>query len=102
MINMWLVTTSIAALAVTAVYLGSKNPKKYKLDWLSLMLWGATIMILVDHLWEYDFASPFLELTTDGLIADGALLGISMLIPVFVVWEISVFVSKVKTKNIQS
>ena len=99
---MWLITTLIAALAVTAVYLVSPNPKKYKLDWLAVMLWGASVMILVDHLWEYDFTSPFLELTTDGLISDGILLGIVMLIPVFAVWELSVLVTKVKMQYIRS
>ncbi|MEX2684077.1 MAG: hypothetical protein Q6373_021085 [Candidatus Sigynarchaeota archaeon] len=99
---MWLITTLIAALAVTAVYLALPNPKTYKLDWLAVMLWGASVMILVDHIWGYDFASPFIEFTTDGLIADGFILGISMLIPVFAIWELAVLVSKVKMQHVRS
>jgi len=36
---------------------------------------------------------------TDGLIPNGIVLGIAILIPVFLVWEISLIVSKLKGKN---
>ena len=45
---MWLITTLIAAIVVTAIWY--VKPKIYKLDILSLMLWGTSIMILVDHI----------------------------------------------------
>jgi len=90
---MWLVTTLIAAIAVTAIWY--IKPKIYKLDILSLMLWGTSIMILVDHILGYE-GGEFLELETDGLITNGALLGIVMLIPIFVIWEIILIVSKPK------
>jgi hypothetical protein len=48
---MWLITTFVAALFVTAV--GFFAPKKYKLGVLSMMLWGAAVMILVDHILGY-------------------------------------------------
>jgi hypothetical protein len=90
---MWLITTLIAAIAVTAIWY--IKPKIYKLDILSLMLWGTSIMILVDHILGYE-GGEFLELETDGLITNGALLGIVMLIPIFVIWEIILIVSKPK------
>ena len=92
---MWLVTTLIAALIVTAAWYFTK--KDYKLDLLSLMLWGTSIMILVDHIIGYE-GGAFIELETEGLITNGTLLGIVMLIPVFVVWELVLIVTKPKGK----
>jgi len=92
---MWLITTLIAALAVTAIWY--VKPKIYKLDLLSLMLWGTSIMILVDHILGYE-GGAFIELETEGMITSGALLGIVMLIPIFVFWEILLITSKPKEK----
>lgn len=83
---MWLITTLFAALTVTLLWFLLK--KKYKLGFLSLMLWGATIMILVDHLLGYE-GGKFLEIETDGMIKNGTLLGIMMSIPVFFIWFIA-------------
>ena len=88
---MWLITTLSAATIVTAFAL--MMPKKYKLDILSLMLWGAGIMILVDHILGYE-GGEFLEMQTTGLITNGLVLGVSMLIPVFVIWEIMLLIDK--------
>ena len=92
---MWLITTLVAAIiATTSYYLLNK---KYKLGFLSLMLWGGTVMILVDHILGYE-GGAFLEMETDGLIQNGIILGILMLIPVLAIWLIALFLSKV-TKN---
>lgn len=92
---MWLVTTMIAAMIVTAAWYFVK--KDYKLNILSLMLWGTTIMILVDHVLGYE-GGAFLELETEGLITNAILLGILMLIPVFILWVILLIINKPKTK----
>ena len=94
---MWLITSFIAAIAVTAVWIFA--PKKYQLSFLSLMLWGLAIMVLVDHIMGYE-GGPFVEMETGGLIPNGIVLGIVMLIPIFIVWEISLIHSKVKGKII--
>lgn len=94
---MWLVTTLIAAITVTAIWF--VKPKIYKLDILSLMLWGTSIMIFVDHLIGYE-GREFINLETQGLITNGTLLGIVMLIPIFVVWEILLITSKPRGKKI--
>jgi hypothetical protein len=93
---MWLITTLIAAIAVTAIWY--VKPKIYKLDILSLMLWGTSIMILVDHIIGYQ-GGEFIEFETDGLITSGTLLGIVMLIPIFVLWEVLLIISKPKEKK---
>ena len=92
---MWLITSLIAAIAVTAAWIVA--PKKYQFGFLGLMLWGLAIMILVDHIIGYQ-GGPFVEIETDGLIPNGIVLGIVMLIPIFFIWEISLVHSKIKGK----
>ncbi len=95
---MWLVTTVIAAIAVTAIWY--MKPRVYKLDLLSLMLWGTSIMILVDHVIGYE-GGEFFEVQTDGLITNGTLLGIVMLIPILIIWEIILIISRPKEKVVR-
>ena len=90
---MWLITTLIAAIGVTIFWY--ITPKIYKLDLLSLMLWGASFMILVDHLLSYKGGS-FVEMETGGLITNSILLGIVMLIPVFIIWMTVLIIKKPK------
>ena len=92
---MWLVTTLVVAMIATAAWYFTK--RDYRLDLLSLMLWGTSIMILVDHILGYE-GGAFLELETEGLITDATLLGIVMLIPIFIVWEIILILTKPKVK----
>ena len=92
---MWLITSFIAAIAITALWVFA--PKKYQLGYLGLMLWGLAIMVLVDHIMGYE-GGPFVEMETNGLIPNGIALGIVMLIPIFLIWEISLVYSKVKGK----
>ena len=92
---MWLITTLIASIAVTAAWYFTK--RNYRLDLLSLMLWGTSIMILVDHILGYE-GGEFIELETEGLITNGALLGIVMLLPIFILWEIVLILTKLKAK----
>ncbi len=95
---MWLLTTLVAAVAVTAASLAVQ--KKYQLSFLALMLWGLGLMVLVDHILGYEGSGPFLEAETDGLIENGVALGVAMLIPVFMMWEISVVISRLKEKTV--
>jgi hypothetical protein len=90
---MWLITSFVAAIIATLAWL--VYSKKYKLNFLALMLWGLSVMLLVDHIMGYEGGS-FIEMETDGLIQNGLVLGIAMLIPVFIAWEIVLVVSKMK------
>lgn len=42
-------------------------------------------MILVDHVLGYE-GGEFFEMETEGMISNGILLGLVMLLPVFLVW----------------
>jgi len=93
---MWLATTSITATGATLA--NCILPKKYKLGFLALMLWGATAMILVDHILGYEGGS-FLEKTTDGMVKNSAILGLAMLVPVFIIWGISLLIANIADKR---
>lgn len=88
---MWLLSTFIVTVFATVLAYYFKN--KYKLGFLSLMLWGGTIMILVDHILGYE-GGAFLETQTEGFITNSTILGLLMLIPVFIVWGVSMLVPK--------
>ncbi len=93
---MWLITSSIAAIIVTAIW--AYAPKKYKLGNLALMLWGLSLLIFVDHTLGYE-GGPFIEMETDGLIESGTVMGLAMLVPVFLIWEIQLVISKLKNES---
>jgi len=59
------------------------------------MLWGLALMVLVDHVMGYE-GGPFIQMETDGLIQNGTVLGIAMLIPIFLLWEIQVVIARLK------
>jgi hypothetical protein len=92
---MWLVTTFVAALIATFLCFLIGN--KYKLGFLSLMLWGATIMILVDHILGYK-GGKFIETETGGAINDGTLLGVTMLAPVLLIWVVVLSIARFQRK----
>lgn len=82
---MWLIVTFVTALIVSILHFRFNNLKKYKLKFLALMLWGAFIMVLVDHAIGWLHGGEFIEITTDGLI-----LGVLMVIPLIAVWAAAV------------
>lgn len=92
---MWLIVSSVAAIIVTAMW--AYAPKKYKLENLALMLWGLSIFVFVDHTLGYE-GGAFIEMETDGLIESGTVLGLAMLIPIFIIWEIQLVINKIKSE----
>jgi len=79
---MWLVITLIAAILVTALWYFSESESR--LEILGLMLWGASIMMFVDHTLGYlAEGGEFFELSTEA-----TLLGVILVAVAFAVWEI--------------
>jgi hypothetical protein len=93
---MWLITTLLAAIGATALWFVA--PKKYKLGFLSLILWGASVMIFTDHVLGYE-GGEFIEITTEGMITNGTVLGIAMLIPILIIWELYVIIGMKRVKK---
>jgi hypothetical protein len=92
---MWLVIILIAALAATVVHFGANPLRKHRFDFLALMLWGTFIMVLVDHSIAFmEEGGEFISQSTDGLVADSAVLGLFMAAPIVVAWVAMVFLDK--------
>ena len=86
---MWLLITALAALITTALWYATAPTDKYKLGFLSLIYWGATLMWLVDHVMAYaQQGGPFFEVT-----ADATALGLSVLVLGLFVWLVRLLVS---------
>ncbi|MBN2053020.1 hypothetical protein JW756_05945 [Candidatus Woesearchaeota archaeon] len=97
---MWMIITLIAAIATSTIYFLFKDyRRKLKLGLLALMMLGTFLMVLVDHVIALIEGEPLIELTTDGLISNGALLGISMVLPIFLIWAIAVLIYCRKEKS---
>jgi len=81
---MWLVVMMFAAVVVTAVwYASDKARKQYNIGLLGLLLWGTSIMVLVDHLMGYHSeGGPFIESSPEAI-----LLSIILLMTALIVWE---------------
>ncbi|MGB9741446.1 MAG: hypothetical protein ACPLW5_06785 [Candidatus Bathyarchaeales archaeon] len=81
---MWLVILAFAAAIATPIWYSKAEEDKYMLKLLCLILWGATIMVFVDHVMGFLMeGGEFFELTLDATI-----LGFAMLIAALVIWEI--------------
>jgi|SRR3989338_5104208 len=90
---MWLIIILIAAISSSVLYLSLKNYRtKFRLGFLALMLLGAFLMVLIDHLIAFIGGEPFITITTDGLIQSAAMLGILMIVPILIIWIIAVFI----------
>ena len=81
---MWLIILAFSSAIATAIWYSQAENDKYMLKLLSLILWGATIMVFIDHVMGYLIeGGEFLELTLDATV-----LGFAMLTAALVVWEI--------------
>ncbi|MEM2466718.1 MAG: hypothetical protein QXZ47_05460 [Candidatus Bathyarchaeia archaeon] len=81
---MWLVVLAFAAAIATPIWYAKAEEDKYMLKLLCLILWGATIMVLVDHIMGFLMeGGEFLELTVDATV-----LGFIMLTAALITWEI--------------
>ena len=90
-IEMWMIVTFIATFIVFILFVLLKEyRKKYKLGFLTLMLFGTFLMVLVDHIIAFIGGEPFIEITTDGLIKNATILGIAMIIPIFIIWIVAI------------
>ncbi|MEM0007894.1 MAG: hypothetical protein QXU46_07165 [Candidatus Bathyarchaeia archaeon] len=89
---MWLIILSFAAAVATPIWYAKAEEDKYMLRLLCLILWGATIMVFVDHVMGFLMeGGEFFELT-----AEATVLGLVMLTAALVVWEIALLLKDPK------
>lgn len=89
---MWLLVLAMAAVLSTAVWYSKAENDVYMLKLLSLILWGATIMVFVDHVMGYLMeGGEFLEMSVEATV-----LGFVLLVSALVVWEIILLIKDPK------
>ena len=80
---MWLILISLAAVITTIIWYAKLPEDKYKIGFLSLMFWGATLMWFIDHLMAYfTEGGNFFEINLDA-----TMLGVVVIIVALIVWE---------------
>lgn len=78
---MWLLITALAALVTTALWYAGLPADRFKLGFLSLIYWGATLMWLVDSVMAYiNNGGPFLEVSADATALALAVLALGLFI----------------------
>jgi hypothetical protein len=73
---MWLIILAFAATIATAIWYTKAENDKYLLKYLSLILWGTTIMVLVDHVVPYllEGGGEFFEVSVEATVLSGIML----------------------------
>jgi hypothetical protein len=73
---MWLIILAFAATITTAIWYTQAEKDKYLLKYLSLIYWGTTIMVLVDHVVPYlmEGGGEFFEVSTEATVLSGIML----------------------------
>ena len=85
---MWLIVLLFSATISTALWYSKAEDDKYMLKFLSLMLWGASIMVFTDHVVGYlTEGGEFIEMT-----AEATVLGFIMLLTAIIIWEIALLI----------
>lgn len=89
---MWFIITALAALVTSALWYRSAPSDKYKLGFLSLIYWGATLMWLVDHIMAYvQEGGEFVEIN-----GSATALGISVLVLGLFIWLVRLLIDDPK------
>jgi hypothetical protein len=81
---MWLIVLAFAATIATAIWYTQAENDKYLLKYLSLIFWGTTIMVLVDHVVPYlmEGDGEFFEVSTEATVLSGIMVVVGL-----AVWE---------------
>jgi hypothetical protein len=77
---MWLIVLAFAATIVTAIWYTQAENDKYLLKYLSLILWGTTIMVLVDHVVPFvmEGGGEFFDVSIEATVLSGIMLVVGL------------------------
>ncbi len=82
---MWLLILLAASVASTVTYISKRDNSRV----LVLILWGATLMVLVDKLYSYTESGSFIEVSEES-----AYLGLAMLALTLVLWALALYLRR--------
>ena len=93
---MTLLISTIAAVVSSLVWYFNSNRKAYKLGFLSLMFWGASLMWLVDAVFEYaELGADFFNPAIADMLND-SYLGLSVVVLGLIIWMVALLLSDPK------
>lgn len=99
-----LITPAVAATITT--FAKNKVDPKYHLEWLNLMLWGGTIMLIVDHIISGEIIPyfPFLSAMKSPeqipvMLKEILVTGSLMTLAIISTWAMLVFIVNTKRKR---
>ena len=96
--NMWLIVIAVAAVISTALWYTKDLENHYRLNTLSMILWGTTIMVFVDHVMGYILeGGEFLEISTGA-----AILSAIMVAAALVIWLAILLIKNPKSRLLKS
>jgi hypothetical protein len=77
-----------------------------RLSWLNKMLWGGSVMLVIDHIWNGEVVAypPFLTAMENPaniapMLKEIATLGVAMAVCVTAVWGIMVLIAELKART---
>lgn len=81
--------------AILTTTLRKKFPERLHIDWLNLMLWGGTVMFIVEHIIHKELVlyPPFFTKGGDEIFYEIVQIGVPITLAIFFVWGVLVFVS---------
>ncbi len=89
---MTLLISTFAAVIVTVLWYSRLGKEDYKLGTLALMYWGASLMWMVDAIFEYaELQAEYFLPATEDMIND-AFLGFSVVALGLIIWLVILFV----------
>jgi len=91
-IKMWLIILMLSAVISTAIwYISDEARKTYRIGILNLILWGTSLMVLVDHVAAYFEEGEFFDTSPDAMLLSSVLIMAALL-----VWEIVLLIKDPK------
>lgn len=93
---MTLLISTFAAITATIVWYFNEKRSEYKLGFMALMYWGASIMWFVDAIYEYaELGAEYFEPALTDMIND-SFLGLSVVALGLIIWLIVMLVADPK------
>lgn len=78
---MWILILAFSAVIATLLWYSRVPNDEYLFGYLSLILWGGTLMSFVDRLIAYFSGEPFIEITAEAIVV-----GMYLLIGGLIIW----------------
>ncbi|GEM_PF-1237972 len=94
-VSMYFIALSLLAIISGFLWYRNRESNRYRLDILSLISGGATVMFLVDSLYRYLEEGIFIEFSTEALTLSGLLVLVAVSL-----WLVVLIIKRIQIKRI--